>query len=291
MKIITAQTKRGIVLKGGIWDNASSGTAVVMISGICSNVFNNEMFETIGEFLNEKNITFICGQTSDAFSLLHYTDSNLKKQVVSGVVFDNFDYVYEDVDAYLQYAKQHGYKNIILAGHSLGSNKIIHYLSKSDESLIKNFIVSGPIDLMHFWDCIEEKDMYLKMAQDFVDKGRGKDILPFLFMGFSPMCADTLLGFFNAENLKNCPVISNKGETKSLNNIKINGAFIIGSKDNLTAGDAKGFIERINSHCKQSEKNKLVVVEDASHIFYGKDKELAQAMMDCLESFAAVSSV
>ena len=44
--------------------------------------------------------------------------------------------------------------------------------------------------------------------------------------------------------LKNCPVISNDGETTSLYNIKINGTFLIGSKDSLTENDAEGFMEK-----------------------------------------------
>lgn len=64
----------------------------------------------------------------------------------------------------------------------------------------------------------------IELAQKFADKNRGKDILPYLFGGFSPMCADAVLSFYNAFNLKNCPVISGDGETNSLSNIKINGS-------------------------------------------------------------------
>ena len=56
----------------------------------------------------------------------------------------------------------------------------------------------------------------------------------------------TVLGFFNADNLKNCPVISGEGETKSLYNMKPNGVFIIGSKDSVTGESPKGFMEQIN---------------------------------------------
>ena len=127
--------------------------------------------------------------------------------------------------------------------------------------------------------------MYLKTAQTFVDNGRGNDILPFLFMGFSPMCAKTLLAFYNAQNLKNCPVISNVGETQSLNNIKITGSFIIGSKDSMTNHDAEGFINKINSYCKNPEANKVIIIPDASHIFYHMHNEYAKTVLDCVKSF------
>lgn len=216
----------------------------------------------------------------DSFYCIAYSDHSINKQRYTGTVFDDFRVVYEDVDSYVKYAKSLGFKNIIIAGHSLGSNKIIHYLSKTKESAVRNFIVSAPIDLMYFWDSIEEKDMYLKTAQRFVAEGRGADILPFLFMGFSPMSAQTVLDFYNADNLKNCPVISNDDEVDSLKNIKINGAFIIGEKDSMMGGDAFGFIEKINSFCTEPAKNKLFMIENASHIFYGKHNEYAQVVLD-----------
>ena len=97
------------------------------------------------------------------------------------------------------------------------------------------------------------------------------------------MCANTVLGFYNASNLKNCPVISNDGETNSLSNIKINGSFVIGSKDSLTEGDAKGFMEKINSYCKNPQNNQVIVIPEASHIFYGKHDEYAKVILDIVQ--------
>lgn len=281
MQIINVETLRGLVLKGVMWGNPSDmDTVVIMMSGICSNVFQNELLPTSGKLLSENNIAFICGQAMDAFSFIGYSNLKTKKQVTTGVVTNDFNVVYEDVEAYVKYAKNLGFKRIILAGHSLGSNKIINYLANTPDNLIDYFIVSAPIDLAHFWNIIKDKDMYIQTANKFVAEGRGKDILPFLFMGFSPMCAETLLAFYNAENLKNCPVISNDGETDSLSSIKINGTFIIGSNDNMAGDNAEVFIREINSYCKHPEKNRIVIIPYASHIFYGKHKEYAEAILE-----------
>ena len=97
------------------------------------------------------------------------------------------------------------------------------------------------------------------------------------------MSAETVLGFYNAYNLKNCPVISGEGETASLSNIKINGSFVIGAKDSLTDNNPKGFMEKINSYCKHPEQNQVIVIPDASHIFYGKHEEYANSILDCVQ--------
>ena len=288
MEIVSIQTPRGLILKGAMWGDTSMNTVVIMMSGICSNVFQNELLPEAGKVLSKNGIAFIAGQATDAFSFISYSNIKTGKQTTTGVVTDDFSMAYEDVESYVKYAKDLGFKKIILAGHSLGSNRVIHYLANTTDEYVDNFILSAPVDLKHFFDIIPDKEMYFDTAQKFVDEGRGKDILPFAFMGFSPMTANTLLAFYNAENLKNCPVISGDGETRSLSQIKVNGAFIIGACDSMTNKNAEGFIRKINSYCKNLEKNRIVVVPNASHIYYAKHNEHACAVLDCVKSFDCV---
>lgn len=282
MEIIRVNTPRGLELKGAIWGDASMDSVLILMSGICSNAFQNDLICETGDLLSKNGIAFIAGHAMDAFSCLSYSDFSTGKQRNTGVVFDDFSLVYEDVESYVKFAKELGFKNIILAGHSLGSNKIIHYLGNTNDDFVDYFIVSAPVDLSHWWTVMPNIDICLKEAQKFVAEGRGNQILPYMFGGFSPMSAESVLGFYNAFNLKNCPVISGDGETNSLYSIKVNGSFIIGEKDSLTNGDPAGFMEKINSYCKHPEKNQVIVVPDASHIFYGKHEQYAQTVLDCL---------
>lgn len=283
MDLIRVNTPRGLELKGAMFGDNSMESVVVMMSGICSNVFQNDLLLSTGELLSRNGIACIIGHAMDAFSCFAYSDISIGKQRHAGVFNDDFSLVYEDVEAYVKYAHKLGFKNIILAGHSLGSNKIINYLGNTDENLVDYFIVSAPVDLTHWFKVMPNVSACLDKAREFVNEGRGKEILPYLFGGFSPMCADTALGFYNAFNLKNCPVISHDGETNSLSNIKIRGSFVIGEKDSLTENDAKGFMEKINSYCKFPQENEVIVIPDASHIFYGKHEEYADVVLNIIK--------
>ncbi len=284
MEIIRINTPRGLELKGAMWGNNLMDTVVIMMSGICSNVFQNDLLTETGELLSSNNVAFIAGHAMDAFSCIAYSDFSTGKQKYTGTVFDDFSLAYEDVESYVKYAKNLEFKKIILAGHSLGSNKIINYLGNTADNFVEYFIVSAPVDLTYWFTVMPGVKQCIETAQDFAAQGRGKEILPFLFGGFSPMCAESVLNFYNAFNLKNCPVISNEGETDSLYNIKIPGAFIIGEKDSLTDNNPKGFIEKINSYCRNPKNNKLILVQGASHIFYGKHKEFASEVLNCVQS-------
>ena len=282
MEILKVRTPRGLELVGTIFEAKKTDTVLIMLTGICSNVFQNELLYTTGNLLSKNGISVIVAHAHDSFSCFAYTDFSIGKQRHAGTLNDDFNMVYEDVETYVKCAKNMGFKNIILAGHSLGSNKIIHYLGNTPDNFVDYFIVSSPIDIMHWWNIMPNIDECFSLAKKWVDEGRGDDILPFMFGGFSPMTAKTVLGFYNADNLKNCPVLSHQGETNSLYNIKPNGVFIIGSKDSVTGESPKGFMEVLNSWTVEPDRNKVIEIEGGSHIFYGKHDIYAKTVLDCI---------
>ncbi len=284
MKIIDVLTKRGLILKSIMYDVENADTVVILMTGIFSNIFNNKLLQTTGEVLSQNGVAYICGQTMNAFGLLHYSNIITKKQELKGVAIDDLSLSYEDIDAYVNFAKAEGFKNIILAGHSLGSNKIINYLSINHDPYIKYFIISGPVDFAKFIDADGRKDYYLKSAEKFVKEGRGDDILPFLFNDFSPMTANTLLQWYSNTSFKNCPILTGDGETDSLGKISVNGVFIIGEKDSCAGDDSFAFASAINSYTKNPEKNEIVIIPEAGHIFYNKHDEYANAVLDFVKS-------
>lgn len=287
MEIIKINTKRGLELKGAFFDVESKETVLIMLTGICSNIFQNELLYSTGKLLSKNNIAVMIAHSMDSFSCFAYTDHSINKQKITGTFNDEFDKVYEDVESYVLWAKEKGYKKIILAGHSLGSNKIINYLGNTKDNFVDRFIISSPIDLGHWWTIMPDIERCLKLAEKYIKEGNENYILPWLFGGFSLMTAKTVIDFYNAKNLKNCPVLSNDGEFESLKNIKPNGLFLIGGKDSVVGKSPKEFMETLKAHTKNPFKNKVAVIENASHIFYNKHDEYANAVFDYIkETFA-----
>ena len=284
MEIIKAVTKRGLELKGAIYGDNSNDTVLIMITGISSNVFQNDLLDATGQLLSNNRVSVIIGHASDSFSCFAFTDHSTGKQRFTGVFENNFGMAYEDVETWVLKAKELGFKNILLAGHSLGSNKIINYLGNTKDDFIDYFIVSCPIDIMHWWRIMPNINECYDTAKTWVKNGKGNDILPFLFGGFSPMTANAVLGFHDAENLKNCPVLSGKGETNSLHNMKPFGTFLIGSKDSITGKKPKAFMEQLNNWTKNPENNRVIEIKDAGHIFFGKHDIYAKTVLDCIQN-------
>ena len=285
MKIINVPTKRGLVLRTVMYEAKNADTILILMSGICSNIFNNQLLQTTGELLSQNGISYIVGQAMDAFSVLHFSNIETKTQELKGVALDDFNVINDDIESYIYYAKSLGYKNIILAGHSLGSNRIIHYLSIQKDPCIKHFIISGPVDFSQMLSSMVTADQ-IKIAKNFISEGNGDNILPFLFGEFSPMSANTMINcWINNKIYKNCPFLSNDGETESLSKIKISGAILIGEKDNCAGGNSYEFASKINEYMASKDLNKIIILKDAGHIFYNKHEEYAQTVLEYIKSF------
>lgn len=105
MELIRVNTRRGLELKGAMFGNTSMETVVIIMSGICSNVFQNDLLYATGKLLSKNNIACIIGHAMDAFSCFAYTDHSIGKQKNTGVYNDDFSLVYEDVESYVKYAR------------------------------------------------------------------------------------------------------------------------------------------------------------------------------------------
>jgi len=288
MKIVSIPTKRGLVLRSVMYEaeciNNWADTVMILMTGICSNIFNNLLLQTTGEVLSQNGISYIVGQATDSFSVLHYSNTVTKTQELKGVALDDFSVINEDIEAYINYAKSLGYKNIILGGHSLGSNRIIHYLSQNPDSCVKQFIISGPVDFSDMLNVMTTKEQF-ELAQKIINEGRGDEILPFLFGGFSPMSANTMVNNWQNNIIyKNCPFLSNDGETESLSKIKIEGMILIGEKDSCAGNDPYEFANKINNCMQSRDNNKIVILDGAGHIFYNKHNEYAKIVLDYIRS-------
>lgn len=131
MQALKVATKRGLILDGAIFKSSQkSDTVLISITGIHGNFYSNPFYVNIGETLNQNVIDFIYAQTNDAFSEIPTINAKTGKEEIIGSWNEDFHNTDEDIEAYLDYAEHLGYQHIILAGHSLGANKVIYYLSR-----------------------------------------------------------------------------------------------------------------------------------------------------------------
>ncbi len=190
---------------------------------------------------------------------------------------ERFSYAEEDIDAYLTYAEKNGYRHIYLAGHSLGANKVLYYLSRTHDARVESFAFLSPANLTYMTSDVTPLEAWT--IQELVKKGAGDQLLPFLFMGWVQCVADAAYDWYYGGLLNNVHTDRN-GDFSQAAKITHRGALFVGSYDTFTDGDPVEFLKNLNDHMPTAKENKLIVIEKTGHTYQGKRQEIADALRD-----------
>lgn len=282
---LNAVTKRGSVLNGVLfrYDDVKAKSVLIAITGIHGNFYSNPFYYNFGDTLNSRGIDFIYAQTNDAFNRINTFNAITRKPEIIGSWNEDFNYTDEDIDAYLDFALSEGYAKIILAGHSLGANKAIYYLSRHhDFNRVSHFLLLSPANLEWLMNGVSERER--EIVRSMAENGRGQEMLPFAFMGWIPCIADTAFQWLFTDTLNNVHVEADK-DFSQVSSITHTGALLIGTFDNFTYGDPAGFLSNINSHMPNHRHNKLIFIEGTGHTYQRKEQETANKILELLKSW------
>ena len=281
MQVLEIPTRRGSVLSGVLFSAEKADTVVIAITGIHGNFYSNPFYYNIGDTLSKNGIDFIYAQTNDAFGEIETYNVNTGNKELIGSWNERFKYTDEDICAYLDFAENRGYKKIILAGHSLGANKVIYYLSRNHDERVNKFILLRPANLTYMMKNVSstEKAIIRKMVQ----YGKGDEMLPFYFMGWVVCTANTANDWLSG--MLNNVHVEKDGDFSQVEKITHSGAMIIGTYDNFTYGDPSGFLKNINEHMPTSKENELIFIEKTGHTYQQKEQEIADDILSLVKGW------
>ena len=290
MEKLNVPTRRGTVLNGVLFPARgaasplfeSADTVVIAITGIHGNFYSNPFYYNIGDTLNRGGVDFIYAQTCDAFGEIRTFNVITGKPELIGSWNEDFNNTDEDIEAYLDFAEGAGYKHIILAGHSLGANKVIYYLSRHHDKRVEHFILLSPANLTYLTENVT--DLEKKIVREQVARGDGQKRLPFYLLGWIPCVADTAYQWLFTSMLNNVHVEPD-GDFSEVSQITHTGALVIGTYDNFTYGDPAGFLSNINDHMPTAKENRLIFLERTGHTYQQKEQELADDILELVREW------
>lgn len=276
-------TRRGSVLNGVLFaSEKKADTVMIAITGIHGNFYSNPFYYNIGDTLSAAGIDFIYAQTCDAFGFIETENVFTGQKETIGSWNEDFRNVDDDLEAYLNFARTSGYKHIVLAGHSLGANKVLWYLSRHHDAPIDRFLLLSPanLDAMMSGVTPQEKDYIRKMVQE----GQGDQMLPFYFMGWVECVARTAWQWLFTNWLNNVH-LSDDADWSVTEGVRHTGALLIGTYDNFAGGDPVSFLERINRHIPTATHNKLIFIEKTGHTYQMKHQEVADDILKLMQEW------
>ncbi|OOF64157.1 alpha/beta fold hydrolase [Rodentibacter sp. Ppn85] len=275
-------TQSGTVLQGALFSEQPSDTVMIAITGIHGNFYSNPFYRNIGETLSRHGIDFIYAQTRDAFSKMAVINTQTHQKEIIGSFNEDFANAIDDVKAYVDYAEQAGYRRIILAGHSLGANKVIYYLSHTADCRIAKFVLLSPANITHLTNSVSEQER--AFIRQHIENGRGETLLPFELFGWLPAQANTAYQWLYSDLLNNVHVEAD-GDFTQVERIQHTGALLIGRYDRFTYGDPAGFLQNINAHFPNAAQNELIFIDQTGHTYQQKEQKLADILRDLLQKW------
>jgi alpha-beta hydrolase superfamily lysophospholipase len=200
-----------------------------------------------------------------------------------GSVFDILEDNKNDIQGIIDYAKDLGYKEIILQGHSLGPHKICYYLSQTPNHSIAKVILLTTADVRYQFDSsVPEWEKWSLVAKRMLDEGKGKDLMPIKLWSNCSVSAATFWNYTKPDT--NCFVFNGTHpeiEYKNFNKITLPMLIINPENDNATGIKQEKAIELLRKNSLSIDLTTHIIREGV-HNFLGKEEELIAVITNWL---------
>lgn len=282
--IVNVKTTDGLILHGILTEPSQpSKTIVLHIHGSSGNFYGINYFEKLTNSVVDLGIAYL--STNNRGSGVYELE---KDTVYHGVSLEKFEDCILDIDSWIEFVLNKGYENIILEGHSYGTEKSVYYLNKGKhKEKVKGVILLGFSDNVGTQIKYEKSigKNYRSEAEELNNKGDGYKLLSDYFglCGEMPISAQTYLHGFteDSENAIALPLRKGKDLT-FFQNIKIPILGVISDKEDseYTILPIKKAVELLKSENKLAEAN---IINNTDHVFTGKESELVEMIIDFIK--------
>jgi pimeloyl-ACP methyl ester carboxylesterase len=166
--IVNVKTSDGLILHGLLTEHMKPAKTIdIHIHGAGGNFYSNGYFEGLTNRLVDLGMAYLSTNNRGA-----------------GVSLEKFADCLLDIDAWIEFALDTGYENIVLEGHSYGTEKIVYYMNEGrHKDRVKDVILLGSSDnvgaQMKYEQSIGKN--YLQEAQELASKGENAQLLSDLF--------------------------------------------------------------------------------------------------------------
>lgn len=273
--IVTVKTNDGLVLHGLLTEPTKpSKTIDIHLHGAGGSFYGNSYFEGLTNRLVDLGLAYL--STNNRGAGIYELE---KGSISHGVSREKFADCLLDIDAWIELALEKGYENIVLEGHSYGTEKIVYYMNEGKyKNCVKGVILLGFSDnvgaQMKYERSIGKN--YTQEAQALTGKGDNERLLSDLFglCGELPISAETYLHCFTDKSANAIALPLRQGSNLTyFQNIPVPILGVIGDQEEkeYTVIPIKDAIELLTSENSLAE---VYQIKNSDHVFSGKETEV-----------------
>jgi len=280
-EIIKVINKQGVELDG-LFYNANSKICVLHIPGF-GGTFEG-LPQKIGEHMQNNNITYLCGLNQGSYPEYKFKQHNIDGSITlkqGGGIYEDFDDCVYDIQAWLDFISVNNFDKIYLLGHSMGCNKILHYLSLNNCPNLCGLIFLAPQDFTNIVDNPVHKGM-IEEAEKNIYLGLNDKLLTNKFLGFSPISSFTFASFKSNQHIHNFQYKNCNSNFDILQKISTPTFVIMGEKDQAFDNlQDKTLIQKYFENVAKKVTNfSYKIIPNARHTFKTFEPEVAKEIFD-----------
>ena len=275
VSLVRIATRDGVWLDGVVSEpRGHRRTAVVWVHGLGS------------VFSSGQPLTRELSRRLNAAGIGYFKLNNRGHDVVAGrgrhqagAAFERFGQSLTDIRAMVAFARRCGYRRIVLAGHSTGANKVLHYAARARDRRVGGIVLLGPVsDVAAEARRIGARELHRRVATAERTARRDPDGLVPRAWGF--WSVRRYISLYRPGEVEDVfPYYRPNARWTAFRAVRLPLAAILGSRDEFLDRPAGEVIEAFRRNAVRARSFTGVVVPNARHGFQGHERQLADVLV------------
>ncbi|HET7340501.1 MAG TPA: DUF1749 domain-containing protein, partial [Methylomirabilota bacterium] len=211
----------------------------------------------------------------------HHVVARAGRRLV-GAAFERFGDSVRDLRAVIGLARRAGYRRVVLAGHSTGANKVLHYLARTRDRRVAGAILLGPVsDIAGEIKRVGRRELRRRVAVAERLARRDPDALVPRAFGF--WSARRYLSLYRPGEAEDVfPYYRPDARWSALRAVRAPLAVIVGARDEYLERSPRALLEAFAANATRARSFTGLVVPRARHGFVGHEGVLARVIVGWL---------
>jgi alpha-beta hydrolase superfamily lysophospholipase len=286
VSLVRLRTRDGVWLDGVVAEpSRRRGAALIWVHGLGS-VFSSgqALIRELSSRLNAAGIGYFKFNNRG-----HDVVAGRGKHLV-GAAFERFGQSVADIRAMIAFAASCGYVRVILAGHSTGANKVLHYAARARDRRVAALILLGPVsDIAAAAKEVGAQELRRRVAAAERLARRDRQALVPRAWGF--WSARRYISLYRpGEDEDVFPYHRPGARWTALRSVRLPIAAIIGSRDEYLDRRPQELIDAFRRNAGRARSFTGVVLRGARHGFQRHERELADVIVRWVRDSRALIS-
>ena len=274
---IEVKTEQNIFLNG-FYAKENNKACVLFIPGLAGSFMESKFARILAQECINNKIDFLFTHNQGSFQIMSFPylkEDGKLSNIMKGAAYEHFEDCVYDLDTWFDFVKD--YEEVYLIAHSLGCNKVVHYLQDHKPNNLKKVILLAPQDNVNFPHLSIHEGM-LEEAKSNIQAENPDKLLTKKLLGGCVISSKTYFDFITNSKINNIPYKTPNGDMSVLQKINWPTLVLIGSKEDEKAGE---YMEKV---AKALPKGKFAIIHDANHVFKNQEKVLSEKIISFLRN-------